>query len=289
VNRLARVAWGWIVLCVMAARCVGQSQAPDPMPAPAPGQPFTSVAPLPSARFPASWYPSENDVTTYGVLVQETDAPYTATMVTTSRLVDPQTGAVRESVMRTLQIRDAAGRTRTETSRPYPGPYGQVIQLREIDVNDPVSRCSFHWGEPRTNAEEPTATVKCGPLKAKYLKKDFAEGLVEQPTKTHFVDSEIFKEPLGKRVVNGVEATGVRVTETSTSPATGKVSKLVTEVWVSLDLREQVELKTAAEEGSTLSFDLTDIRREQPDEGLFYPPEGYRILVQPEDHARHTP
>ncbi len=43
----------------------------------------------------------------------ETDAPYTATMVMTVEVVDPKTGAVKKLNTRTLQARDAAGRTRT--------------------------------------------------------------------------------------------------------------------------------------------------------------------------------
>jgi hypothetical protein len=281
VKKLAHVAWGWAVLCVMAARCVGQSPAPTTSPAGRPQQaePFTSVAPPPSARFPASWYPPENDVAVHGLQL-ETDAPYTATMVMTTGFVDPKTGAVREGSMRTLQARDAEGRTRTETSMPRSGPDGQVVQAREIEVMDPVSHCSFRWMEPWAASGEPTAMVQCAPLKARYLKQNiFAEALVEEPSVEHDFGSEIRKEPLGRRVVNGVEAVGVRVTKTNTMPATGKVSRVVSEIWYAAEWKEMVEMKSAPEGDPTLSFDLVEIRRgaEAP---LFYPPEGYKIVPE---------
>src|ERR1700722_5221120 len=71
---------------------------------------ITDVAPAPSARFPATWYPPDSDVT-YSIAAP-TDAPYTATLVTTTRYTDPSTGQTKTITQNTLQARDAAGRQR---------------------------------------------------------------------------------------------------------------------------------------------------------------------------------
>ncbi len=75
-----------------------------------------------------------------------------------------------------------------------------------------------------------------------------------------------------------VEASGVRNTKTVTNTETGKVEMLVTELWYSEGLKEMIEMKAVPAQAGFLDFELTKIHRREPDEKLFYPPTGYKIL-----------
>ena len=66
-----------LVFCLVAAS--GRAQVTAPV--------LTDVAPPPSSRFPDNWYPADNDVT-YTSAAQR-GAPYTATLVITWQLRDP--------------------------------------------------------------------------------------------------------------------------------------------------------------------------------------------------------
>ena len=95
-------------------------------------------------------------------------------------------------------------------------------------------------------------------------------------------DSSDRSEPLGTRSIEGFEATGVRRTRTGSAAPNGTVV-LTTEIWYSQQLQELLELRQTLEpetqpgEGALPDFKLTQIRRGEPDETLFYPPEGYTI------------
>src|SRR5580698_2818463 len=77
---------------------------------------ITDTAPPPSARFPATWYPESTDVTY--TITAPTNAPYTATLITTAHFIDPSTGQTKTLTQSTLQARDASGRERSETEIP---------------------------------------------------------------------------------------------------------------------------------------------------------------------------
>ena len=76
--------FGWSLMICVAVLGYGQSSTHG----------ITNIAPPPSARFPASWYPPDSDVTS--TMSPETDAPYSATLVTTMHFLDPATGAVKD-------------------------------------------------------------------------------------------------------------------------------------------------------------------------------------------------
>ena len=74
----------------------------------------------------------------------------------------------------------------------------------------------------------------------------------------------------------------MRRTRTGSAAPSGTVV-LTTEIWYSQQLQELLELRQTLEpetqpgEGPLPDFKLTQIRRGEPDETLFYPPEGYKI------------
>jgi hypothetical protein len=260
----------WLfVFCLVAAS--GRAQVPAPV--------LTDVAPAPSSRFPASWYPAANDMT-YTSAAQR-GAPYTATLVMTWRLREPD-GMTKALVQSGFQARDGAGRKREEMA--VPDEQGGGITAHEVSVNDPVSHCSFRWREPWVAPGPPRAMVSCMPRTLHYTEQNiYADAIASQPEQLISAqDSSDRSEPLGTRSIEGFEATGVRRTRTGSAAPNGTVV-LTTEIWYSQQLQELLELRQTLEpetqpgEGPLPDFKLTQIRRGEPDETLFYPPEGYQI------------
>jgi hypothetical protein len=250
-------------------------------PAQSPIPVITNIAPAPSARFPASWYPPDNDVTY--TTAAETNAPYTATLVTTTRYLNPSTKQIKTFSKSTFQARDSAGRKRDELQIPRPDDHGGIIMVREVSISDPVSHCSFQWMEPWAAPGKPIATVTCMPRTLHYTSQSiWADAIVTKLTETHHGNTVDRSEPLGKQTMAGLEAVGMQHTRTQTDPQTGIVQKWVTEFWYSPDLKEVLQMKQVPniddpQPAAIPDFTLTDIHQTEPDAALFYPPGTYSI------------
>lgn len=83
-------------------------------------------------------------------------------------------------------------------------------------------------------------------------------------------------EPLGERTFDGVRATGVRHTRIIQAVPTGEPQSIVTEIWVSSEMKEVVALYPKAPDD--YSLELRDIKLREPDPKLFYPPADYKIV-----------
>jgi hypothetical protein len=245
---------------------------------------ITDVASPPSARFPATWYPPDSDVTY--TIAAPTNAPYTATLVTTTHFTDPATGQTKTVSQSTLQARDAAGRQRNETEAPRPDAHGKVIMTHDITVSDPVSHCNFRWMEPWVARGKPTAIVTCMPITLHYTNQNiWADALVSEPQEIQELNTVFRSEPLGKKHFGDLEAVGVLRTKTQTNPQNGKLHKLVTEIWYSPELKELLEMKEVpnhdADQASHIpDFELTNIQKTELDPSFFYPPTGYDITPE---------
>ncbi len=235
----------------------------------------TDVAPVPSIRFPAAWYPAESDVAYTTAPVKGTS--YTAVLVTTTTLItDPKTGEVVNSARKTRQMRDTEGRTRTETSmgtRSADDGSGREIEMTQVEVNDPVTHCGFRWVEPWVGKQVPTAGVTCQSRRLHYATQTtWAEDFKQVSTETQSVSGVIRRsEPLGEKTFSGFRALGIRLT----GRLTGETSNVVgaTEIWYSPRLKVVVSMRS----NETLTYELTEIRQEEPRADLFYPPAGSRI------------
>jgi hypothetical protein len=83
-------------------------------------------------------------------------------------------------------------------------------------------------------------------------------------------------DPLGVRMFDGVRATGVRHTRIIQSVPTGKPLTVVTDIWVSSEMKEVVAMYPKSPD--EYSIELRDIRLREPDPKLFYPPSNYKIV-----------
>jgi hypothetical protein len=238
------------------------------------------TAPAPSARFPAPWYAGTQWTSTQAPV---TGAAYTATLVTTYTM--PASAASAMSVNQSsMKYRDAAGRTRTEQPLgPLPTPEGTqgAEQRKEVEVNDVVTHCMFHWGEPWTGTERSIATVSC--FRTLYFSPwDTSWGTKAQvPSETTSFGRTIKTEPLGRKTINGLEALGTRMTTTTSTPAnSGSPQQMVMERWWSPAINEVVWFGPATPQFGLPTFELRDIHPGDPDPSLFYPPVNYRIVKQ---------
>ncbi len=245
---------------------------------------LTDTAPGPSARFPAKWYPPRSDqVYTFSL---QRERPYVATLVTTTNFPDPQSEVVRSLISTTRQMRDGQGRRREETEMPRPDRQGKTIMAHEVTVHDPVSHCDFQWIEPwvvTSNAPaQPLATVTCKPLILRYTNQNiWRDGVVATQQRRRDRFSEYVSEPLGHRSMDGLDAVGTRTTTTRFDNNGAPAGTVVTELWYSPELDELLSMRMTGREGAGPAalpdFQLSQVRRNEPDSSLFYPPAGYRI------------
>jgi len=272
------------IMCVLLLDCataVGQKQI-DATTA-------IDVAPPPSSRFPASWYPPEPSAVAESAAPVR-NAPYTATIVETARFPNTETGKTDVRVDRTFTARDPDGRTRSEDPPEY--GHGNYVLAHDVRVNDPVSHCSFHWIEPdAVTPGGPTAIVTCLPRTLRYVSFDpwSRINFTSPRDATSALGSE-HGEPLGKRMFGEVEAIGVHNTITRSSPEPGEVATSGVEVWYAPAIHELVALKSnPILPGGAPDMELTDIHLGDPDPALFYPPSSYRILTMTELERVYPP
>jgi hypothetical protein len=92
-------------------------------------------------------------------------------------------------------------------------------------------------------------------------------------------DPNMVTEHLGVQTINGVQATGTRMTRTIPAGAEGNSLPIVTvhETWMSDDLKVPVMVKTSDPRFGSTTTQLTNIIRAEPDPTLFQVPAGYTV------------
>ena len=91
--------------------------------------------------------------------------------------------------------------------------------------------------------------------------------------------ANVVKEDLGTQTVNGVQATGTRITRTIPAGAMGNAQpiQVVRETWVSTDLQVPVMVKTSDPRFGATTTQLINITRAEPDASLFQTPADYTV------------
>jgi hypothetical protein len=231
----------WILLlCVAGVSSQAQVKAPA----------LTDVAP-PSDRFPASWYPPDSNVAS--TFAPQRGAPYTATLVTSWQFRDQLSR--KEVGQTTFQARDGAGRTQYETNVLRPDGHGGSVTVHNVTVDDPVSHCAFRWTEPLAAPDKPTAIVACTSRTLHYVEKGmYADMMIAEPKEEQSLPNVIDRsEPLGSRVIEGLEAVGMRHTRITTDPQTHKSASRMTDIWYSPGLQEILEMRQLPDEQAQAS------------------------------------
>jgi hypothetical protein len=206
-----------------------------------------------------------------------TDAPYAATRVSTSQQTLAN-GTVITRQEQSLIYRDGQGRMRTEMT-PEAGSQrtGSRNSAPRITITDPVSgvrreldvpnKTSFETPLPRrpgaNQNPRPNQTARANPPSNPNLKE----------------------ESLGTQFMNGVNATGRRITRTIPAGTIGNSQTIQTveERWVTEDLKAPVivMIKSTDPRSGTHTETLNVTSRSEPDPSLFQAPAGFAVKTRP--------
>jgi hypothetical protein len=105
-------------------------------------------------------------------------------------------------------------------------------------------------------------------------------GAGRRPTAT---DANVKRETLAAQSMNGMLASGTRVTHTIPAGTIGNSLALVTvrETWMADDLKVPLMTKTSDPRMGTMTMELTNVNRSQPDASLFQIPSDYTVKKGP--------
>lgn len=196
-----------------------------------------------------------------------TGAPYSAVETRTTEQVLANGNVIQHQQQSNL-YRDSLGRTRTDTTMQRPN--GQTAT--RVMVMDPVAAVVREIDAQHKTVHEmalPSASSQTG-ANARPRRAFHSNASTSANVQT---------EDLGVQTINGVTATGKRVTRTIPAGAQGNAQpmQIVRETWVSDDLKIPVMVKTTDPRLGTTTTQLTNIVRAEPDAALFQAPAGYTL------------
>jgi hypothetical protein len=207
-----------------------------------------------------------------------TGAPYSGQEVTE----ETQTLSNGNVINRKVQVnvyRDSSGRVRMERTVPAgrPGP-GQATQAATgatrtiVTIHDPVAGVSRELNPEAKTAHE-TALPRARGGTPAFQGPRGGRGANEA------TDANVVRESLPMQTINGVQATGTRVTRTIPAGQIGNAQpiQVVTETWQSPDLKVPVMTKRVDPMHGTTVTQLTNITRSEPDPSLFQIPSDYTV------------
>jgi hypothetical protein len=199
-------------------------------------------------------------------------APYSATAITES--VQTLSNGARITHKTTASIyRDGEGRTRREMTLDRIGPFATADEPTQlIFINDPVAGVHYMLDQ-----RSHTARKMAAPSEDRPRRRPPAERSPDRaPEKAH---SEAKTESLGKQVIEGVEAEGVRSVITIPEGKIGndRPIEIVSERWDSPELQTVVLSKHNDPRFGETVYRLTGINRAEPAQTLFEVPADYKV------------
>jgi hypothetical protein len=206
-----------------------------------------------------------------------TGAPYTGVEVSSSQQVLANGNVIQRQNQTTIN-RDGQGRTRTEMTMKHP----DGTSTTHVVVHDPVAgvmheinpqnktahTSNFHAPPSGAGANRPQGAPRGG-----------GPGGNRAMAQHRTPDPNVATETLGTQTINGVSATGTRMTRTIPAGAEGNSLpiQVVHETWVSDELKVPVMVKHTDPRSGTTTTQLTNIVRAEPDPTLFTVPAGYTV------------
>ncbi len=231
-----------------------------------------------------------------GTPAQRVIQPYTAKF----KITIEQTlanGATLTNESTELQIEDSQGRLRTETATPA---HGEVAGQTIFHIHDTVARTDVMWAtQGKTVSVRKRPPVTQGHTCWSYASDEQervtatpAQQIVEAAPKAgaqvaaatlraRSQEHSRTNEDLGVQTIQGIEAVGTRMTETTPIGAIGNDAPLVrtTETWRAKSL--PLVVRSVADDPRTgkRTRELVELNQSEPDPALFDLPEGYRVVT----------
>jgi hypothetical protein len=207
-----------------------------------------------------------------------TGAPYSGQEVTE----ETQTLANGNQISRKVSVnvyRDSSGRTRTERTvtegRTGQTSTAQATARTIVEINDPVAGTTSELDSTARTAHTMQMPGRGNGPRPNAAVAGERPGRGNGPAN----DPNVTTENLGMQTINGVQATGTRVTRTIPAGRIGNAQpiQMVTETWRSPDLQVPVMVKTSDPRMGTRVTQLTNITRAEPDPTLFQVPSDYTV------------
>jgi hypothetical protein len=205
-----------------------------------------------------------------------TGAPYSGQEVTE----ESQTLANGNVITRKIQTnvyRDSSGRVRIERTVPAGHPAAgqstaQTGTRTLVSIHDPVAGVSTEMDTTAKTAHQMQIPARGG-------NGGFQGGRPGRGANGTSSDPNVVTESLAMQTINGVQATGTRVTRTIPAGQIGNAQaiQVVTETWHSPDLKVPVMVKVSDPRSGTRVTQLTNITRSEPDPSLFQVPSDYTV------------
>ncbi len=206
-------------------------------------------------------------------------APFSAVSVseTTQTLADGNR-IVRKT--QTNLYRDSEGRIRKEVTLPAIGPLSASGQLHSfIHISDPVAGTAYVLEPDQKIARQMPDHMGMG---AKVRTNGGPGGpgaMLYRKSKTGSPNANATTESLGTQSINGLNATGTRITRTIPAGEIGNEQPItvVSERWYSADLQMDVKSTHSDPRFGNTTYTLTNIQRTEPAASLFAVPSDYTI------------
>jgi hypothetical protein len=199
-------------------------------------------------------------------------APFSATAITES--VQTLSNGARITNKTTASIyRDSEGRMRREVTLDRVGPFATADEPAQlIFIDDPVAGVQYVLDQRSHTARKMAAPPRDGPTRRPPPERAPARA----PDK---VFEEGKNESLGRQVIEGVEANGVRSVITIPEGRIGndRPIEIVSERWDSPELQTVVLSKHNDPRFGESVYRLTNINRAEPAQTLFEVPADYKV------------
>ena len=202
-----------------------------------------------------------------GARTPVTGAPYSAVETSdVQRKLEDGNQIARKNETRVY--RDGQGRVRMEHTgtRPMNGQ-----ERTSITIFDPVAGYSYVLNPQTKRAMKRALPPNDGTGKGPGMRQGARKGPNAQT------------EDLGTQTINGLAATGTRVTRTIAAGAEGNQQPIVItrETWISTALKVPVQIKTSNPLFGSATLQLTNVVQAEPDPALFQVPADYTIVEKP--------
>jgi hypothetical protein len=244
-----------------------------------------------------------------GAIAPVTGAPYSAT-ITNEMTQTLEDGTHIAQKTNGNVARDSQGRTRQDAPLPTIGNLSAANAPHIVFLQDPVAQVSYTLDlTDKTARKMPmppggsagamvSGTAAPGPVFVMRMESGPSTATAEpMPLQTLAVQKAVSDDPaqvstedLGSQTMEGVTVTGTRTTRTIPAGQIGNDApiRIVTEVWMSPELKTVVYSKRSDPRMGVQTFQLTNIVRAEPDPSLFVVPADFKVADGPQPIVYRT-
>lgn len=201
--------------------------------------------------------------------------PYSAEEVSQQTQILPDGTRIVRSSPSNFFYRDSAGRVRTERHAIRPVEIVNWVESPVVpEICDPIAGFLYYLDPVNRIAHRmllPRESIRFAPA----LRRE-----TYPASSTKEADAIRASEPLGTKMIDGIEVQGRRMTTTYAAGAVGNDRPIVaiTEVWTSPELGLTVYSKNTDPRTGDFINPVLNISRAEPDPALFQIPAAYRIV-----------